>query len=246
MRIKLVSIAMLLIATVAVGLFVMPTTDGRSATEAAASTEIQPAASQAYLCAGTADERIAALEKKLVALEEKVGKTIPVVAVADLEVLVNDCVLMKEIRADLIKKRDDGKARIELLKARYDKDVAQQKLTKENSEAWWNWEKKIRPLKYEIEVATRTLAEELMFGEMKGVEKVYEHVRAAIKEVAQVKGYTVVLWNPPAITKETWEMARSRGNLFQHRYMIDVRPLLYCDEKVVDITADVIKIFEKK
>ncbi len=242
MRIKFVSFAMLLIATVAVGLFVMPTTDSRGATD----TEIQPAVSQGHLCTGSVDERVAVLEKRLASFEQKVGKTIPVVVTADLETIVNDCSLMKQIRKDLIARRDTVKNRIDSLKAQHDRAVAQQKMAKEKSEAWWNWEKKIRPLKYEIEVMTRSLAEELMLAEMTGVEKVYEQVRAAIKEIATAKGYTVVLWNPPAITKETWEMARNRGNLFQHRYMIDVRPLLYCDEKVIDITADVIKTLEKK
>ncbi len=222
MRFTYVGLAILLVGVSAVWLFVFPAgVVGRSK---------------------TLEERVAALEGKI----NGPGATVPQLAVANLEKLVNDCPTMRGLRKSLIQYRDTEGAKLNSLKASIEENRRKQQNAPRDSEEWWRWEEIIRSDRIEYDARSKYLTQSLLDREMKNVETVYKEVLGAVEKYAGAKGYTIVFWKPPAISDEIWEMARKQGNPLQHRYMIDVRPILYCSEKTVDITDDVLKVLQKK
>lgn len=222
MRLTYIGLAFLLVGVLAVGLHIFPA----------------GAAGQNK----TLEERVAALERKI----NGPGTTVPQLAVADLEKLVNNCPTMQGLRKNLIQYRDAESAKLETLKASIEGNRRKQHNAPQDSEEWWKWEEIIRSAQIEYDARNKYLTQSLLNMEMKNVETVYKEVINAVEKYAGAKDYTIVLWKPPAISDEVWEMARKQGNPLQHRYMIDVRPILYCSEKAVDITDDVLKTLQKK
>jgi len=222
MRLTYIGLAFLLVGVLAVCLFIFPA----------------GAAGQGK----TLEERVAALERKI----NGTGATVPQLAVADLEKLVNDCPTMQGLRKSLIQYRDAESAKLETLKASIEGNRRKQQNAPQDSEEWWKWEEIIRSEQIEYDARNKYLAQSLLNMEMKNVETVYKEIISAVEKYAGAKGYTIVLWKPPVISDEVWEMARKQGNPLQHRYMIDVRPILYCSEKAVDITDDLLKTLQKK
>lgn len=234
MKTRILTFALFLAAVAAVGLYVIP-------------------AERVYSTSRTLEDRISVLENELEALRSApapepapIANDAPATfsAVANLEKLVNDSPRMVRMRDELKKYRDEEMKKIDDLKTRLETSIQKQKLTHQGSEEYWKWEKIIRPLKLEHKGMSGLLATELATRQMKNIEIVYEEIITAIAKYAEQKGYSYVFWLPGKIDKEVWDIARKQGNLFQHRYMIDVRPILYCSGKVDDITDDILKILK--
>ena len=101
---------------------------------------------------------------------------------------------------------------------------------------------KINPKERLLVLRQRQFEEELKQMQMKDLEIVYKDILAAIRKYAVENGYDLILWRHGDVDEETWELARQEGNLMSHRYMVDIRPILYAGDGVPDVTEDLEKI----
>jgi Skp family chaperone for outer membrane proteins len=181
----------------------------------------------------TLEDRVAALEQELASR--------PSVAIVDIEPIVNDYKKTADFKAkrkeylDARQSELDGmKDAIAKLKERQDKAPA-------DSEEWWECEGKITAKERLMSLRTKQIEDEINTMQMKDLEEVYKDILAAVRKVAAEKGIDLVYWKHGDIDEETWKIAREEGNLMSHRYMLDIRDILYASDKVRDITEDVKK-----
>jgi Skp family chaperone for outer membrane proteins len=181
------------------------------------------------------------LEQRVAALEQELASR-PKTAIVDLEAVVNGYKKTADLRAkrkDFIESKqkevDAIREAIASLKERQDKAVR-------DSEDWWDCEGKIATKERVLELRTKQIEEEIKNLQMKDLEDVYKDIVAVVRKIAADKGLDLVCWKHSDIDEETWKLARMEGNLMSHRYMLDIRPILYTSNNVADITQDVRKV----
>ncbi len=181
----------------------------------------------------TLEERVADLERRLASR--------PAVAVVDLEEVVNNykkTADLKQRRADFIRRE---RSKLETVQDTINERKQKQERMPKDSEQWWDEQTKIGPRERELAVRWQQFERKVKRMQMRDLEEVYKDIVSAIGKVAVQKGVNVVFWRHGGIDEETWALARQEGNLMSHRYMIDIRPILYADDTVTDITEDVKK-----
>jgi Skp family chaperone for outer membrane proteins len=92
-----------------------------------------------------------------------------------------------------------------------------------------------------MDLRAKQVEEEIKNMQMKDLEEVYKDILVVVRKVAAEMGIDLVYWKHGDIDEETWKLAREEGNLMSHRYMLDIRNILYASDKVTDITEDVKK-----
>lgn len=181
------------------------------------------------------------LEQRVAALEQELASR-PATAVVDVEELVNTykkTAELKKRRTDLI---NEEKEKLDTLSQIIGEVRQKQERERRDSEGWWENEMGAVTKERELAVRQRLFEEKIKRMQMQDLEEVYRDIVASIRKCAVEKGVSLVFWRHADIDEETWQIARREGNLMSHRYMIDIRPILYADEKVQDITEDVKKI----
>jgi len=180
------------------------------------------------------------LEERVAALEQEIAER-PSVAVVDLETLVNDYKKTADFKARRKGVIDARQSELDSMKDAIDKLKERQDKAPRDSEEWWDCEGKINTKGRLMQLRAKQVDEEIKDMQMKDLEEVYKDILAAVRKVAADRGIDLVYWKHGDIDEETWKLAREEGNLMSHRYMLDIRNILYTSDRVADITADVKK-----
>jgi len=185
-----------------------------------------------------ADEKT--LEERVAALEQQIAAR-PSIAVVDVEALVNGYKKTADMKAAIKKFVEDEQGKLDAMKDAVAKMKEMQDKYQLESGEWWDYEGKISAKERQMELRARQVDEQVKAMQMKGLEDVYKDVLAAVRKCAAEKGIDLVYWKHGDIDEETWKIAREEGNPMAQTYMIDIRPILYASDKVMDITKDVKK-----
>lgn len=185
-----------------------------------------------------ADEKT--LEERVAALEQQIAAR-PAMAVVDVEALVNGYKKTADMKAAIKKFVEEEQGKLDAMKDAVAKMKEMQDKYQRESGDWWDYEGKISAKERQMELRARQVDEQVKAMQMKGLEDVYKDVLAAVRKCAAEKGIDLVYWKHGDIDEETWKIAREEGNPMAQTYMIDIRPILYASDKVMDITEDVKK-----
>lgn len=185
-----------------------------------------------------ADEKT--LEERVAALEQQIAAR-PSIAVVDVEALVNGYKKTADMKAAIKKFVEEEQGKLDAMKDAVAKMKEMQDKYQRESGEWWDYEGKISAKERQMELRARQVDEQVKAMQMKGLEDVYKDVLAAVRKCAAEKGIDLVYWKHGDIDEETWKIAREEGNPMAQTYMIDIRPILYASDKVMDITEDVKK-----